>query len=231
MEESMSKNFRNCVLAQLAVLAFVGCSMTLHASSLDCTNTIVVPGGSGVVLNSQVTSGTCIQTSDKLFGDFNVGNLPTGGFMLFVSNTALNRVSLTFSGSFLADHTYNFGYQVAVINSTNFISRLSVDLVQTTGTSTLMTTLTPPGTGMINFTKTDNVPSGTSLVTFTEGQTGGMTLAVNETFHKGADSDASAVLNSIGQSPSVIPEPSSLLLFGSGLLGLATYGRRRFLKR
>ena len=225
----MSKKFRNHALAQLALLACIGCSMTLHASSLDCTNTIVVPGGSGVVFNNQVTGGTCIQANDKLFGNFNTGNLPTGGFMLFIST--VNRVSLTFNGSFLADTTYNFGYQVAVINSTNFISQLAADVTQTAGTSTLVTTLMPTGSGVINFTKTGNVVAGNSLVNFTEAQTGGRTLTVNETFHKGVGSDASAVLNTIVQSPSVIPEPSSLLLFGSGLVGLATYGRRRFLKR
>ena len=222
----MSKKFRNRMLAQFAVLAFAGCSMTLHASSIDCTNTIAISGAAGVVSDSQVTTGTCIQISDKLFGDFSLGNLPTGTFMIFTS--AVNQVSITFSGVFVEETSYNFGYQVAVTNSTNFISQLAVDITQTAGTSNLSATLTPTGSGMINVTKTGIIPSGTFFATFTGAQNV-RSLMVDETFRKGASSDASAVLNTINQS--VVPEPSSLLLFGSGLVGLATYGRRRFLKR
>lgn len=224
----MLKDFRNHALAQLVLLAFVGCSMTLHASTLDCTNTITISGTSGFILNSQISSGTCVQNGDKLFGDFNLGNLPTGGFTLFTNNPEANLVSVTFFGNFLQNTTYNFGYELAVASPLNFISALSANILQTVGTSSLMATLTPTGTGMINFTTTGVVVSGNTSSTFTQAQDV-RNLIVNETFQPGADSNASGILNSIDQT--VIPEPSSLLLFGSGLLGLASWGRRRWLKR
>jgi hypothetical protein len=228
----MLKNFRNGVLAQLMLLAFVGCSMTLHASTtaLNCTNTIPVVGTTGFVLSSQITSGTCVEVGDKLYGDFNFGNLPAGGLLTFSSNSALNRTSLTFTFGFVPGTAYTFGYQVEVTNPADAITGVSADVIQSVGgPSSLTATVMPTGTGAINFTKTGNVPSGTNEITFTTAQRVMDLTVVNENFTKGITSDASAVLNSIEQTR--VPEPASIVLLGSGMLGLASFRRRRFLKK
>jgi hypothetical protein len=229
----MLKNFRNGVLAQLMLLAFVGCSMTLHASTtpvLNCTSTIPIVGIQGFVLSSQITNGTCVQVGDKLYGDFNFGNLPPGGLLSFASNSALNRTSVTFQFGFVPGTAYTFGYQVEVINPADAITSVSADVIQSLGgPSSLTATVTPPGTGAINFTKTGQVPSGTNEITFTTAQRVMDLTIVNENFTKGITSDASAVLNSIGQTR--VPEPASIVLLGSGMLGLASFRRRRFLKK
>lgn len=178
----------------------------------------------GIFAVSALTSGTCIESGDKLYGDFNVGNLPTTTLLTFAVRPTTN--SITFVAPFALNTTYNFGYEVAVINSSNFISQVSAGITQSVGTSSLLMTLTPAGTGMINFTQTGPSPSGTSLSTFTFAQHV-TDLMVNVSFAKGPDSDTTTLLNTFQQT--VVPEPSSILLFGSGLLGLAGFGRR-FLK-
>ena len=224
----MLKNFRNGVLAQLVLLAFVGCSMTLHATSFTCTNTIAL-GAGGFVLDSQITRGTCVQVGDKLFGDFNFGNLPAGGALNFSSNTAMNRASISFLEQYVAGTAYNFGYEVEVVNSANVITRLAADVIQTDGTSSLSASVMPTGTGTINFTKTGNLPAGNNVVTFTVAQGVTDLTIVHENFTKGATSDASAVLNTINQTR--VPEPASIMLLSSGMLGLASLRCRRFLKK
>jgi hypothetical protein len=220
----MLNNFRNGLLAQLVLLAFVGCSMTLHADT--CTNTIMLPVG-GFVLDSAIASGTCIQAGDKLFDDFRLGNLPKSGGLLFGVVNSLNNVSVTFTDTFLPGHTYNFGYEVAVSGSSNFISGVSADFTQTEGTSSESATVTPTGTGAINFTKTGAIFSGTNLVTESLGV---RDLTVNDSFAVGAGSDANGLLNTIHQLPRTpVPEPSPLegLLLGTGVLGLGEMARRK----
>jgi hypothetical protein len=107
------------------------------------------------------------------------------------------------------------------------ITGLAADVIQTTGTSSLSATVTPGGTGAINFTKTGNVVSGPNAVAYTPGLTD---LTVNfENFTKGANSDASSVLDTIEETH--VPEPSAVMLLGTGMLGLAFSSSVRLILR
>lgn len=66
------------VTTVLAALPFLFGLASAQATPI-CTTTIVLPGGSGTVLDSSIAAGVCVQSEDKLYGNFNLGNLPTGG--------------------------------------------------------------------------------------------------------------------------------------------------------
>ena len=222
----MLKNFRNGVLAQLVLLAFVGCSMTLHATSFTCTNTIAL-GAGGFVLDSQITRGTCVQVGDKLFGGFNFRNLPANS--LFGFSFAANGATFSIQNfNFAIGTAYTFGYSVEVTNPANVITTASGDVIQSLGSASLSATVTPAGMGMINFTRVGSGASSPNTVTFTEGQK--VTLVTfNETFTKGTGSNSTSLLNSIQETR--VPEPASIWLLSSGMLGLASLRRRRSLKK
>ena len=216
----------------LVAVALAG-SFTDVQATPTCTSTIVLPGGSGVKLDSDLTAGVCVQSQDKLYGNFNLAGLPTGGSVTFAFSTVggVDQHLITFSNPFMPGNTYTSGYEVAVIEggtfpSNNFITQLRADITQTVGGPTTFTeTPTPaPTTGSINFSKTGNVVTGTFVDSWTPGLTSD--LVITDTLTTGPGSDASAILNTIIQSQQIVssPEPATLELLGIALTGIATFG-------
>ena len=228
----MFMDFRKAVLA-LAMPVLIGLLSSVQANPV-CTTTIVLPGGNGTVLDSSIAAGVCVQSTDKLYGNFNLAGLPTGGSIDFSSLIvgSINRHTITFTNPFLPSNSYSDGYEVQVLLGggfppNNFISQLSADITQTMGgPTTLMQTTTPAGSASINISKTGNVVSGNFVDNFTALQDV-TDLLVTGSLTTGAGSDASAILDTIVEAqPTAVPEPSSLVLLGAGLLCLLLGSRK-----
>lgn len=198
-----------------------------------CSTTIVLTDGNGTVPFSSVAPGLCVLALDKLYGDFDLGNLPIGGTMSFqhASVDGIEHHQLSFSGLYLTDTTYDWNYEVAVANfaiSHLNIIGLDADFTQTAGTSTLTKFTDPAGNPSLGIVETKIGPfvqpgSETSIV-YAPGVTD-MTI-----FERLVDGGTvSSVINTVNQivMPSTVPEPATLALLGAGLIGLGIVRRRR----
>ncbi len=171
------------------------------------------------------TTGACsLTTQDQLIvGGLNVGGFSTSSPSLSTSSTAsfalatLNGANWTVAGPSM---TYNFNGAAGTLNGT-----VVWDQVNTNGSADLVGTLlvnSVSGTLATYFTAGD-----TSAAKFGAGYpSGGNSL--EGIFGAGGTGRATASINEGGAfSPSPTPEPSTILLFGTGLLGLGGILRRR----
>lgn len=209
-----------------------------QAGPAFCTSmTMPVTSGQSVDETFLLTPGNCVLAGDKFFGGFTVGGSELGtGSVAFIFAATPGNVTIGFNGVIDPNKTGTLAYTVAVdpalskgwmITDVEKDFTLNAAIPGAIASATLTGTTNPLTSPAVNIDCTRKVNPSSSTCPETATFAAMSELTIDETITTGANAIVTALTDTISQTPPAIPEPATLLILASGLLGMSWLCRRR----